>query len=90
MDKLLIAGGVALSGEIAISGAKNAALPLLCAALLTREPVTFANVPHLNDIGTMLKLLAQMGVSVTRERTKVGAVDTVTLAASGLNNAAAP
>lgn len=67
MDKLQISGGVALRGEIAISGAKNAALPLLCAALLTREPVTFTNVPHLNDIGTMLKLLVQMGVKVTRE-----------------------
>ena len=54
MDKLLIAGGIPLSGEVAISGAKNAALPLLCAALLTKEPVTFTNVPHLNDIGTML------------------------------------
>ncbi|MCX7144844.1 MAG: UDP-N-acetylglucosamine 1-carboxyvinyltransferase [Sulfuritalea sp.] len=90
MDKLLIAGGVRLSGEVAISGAKNAALPLLCAALLTREPVTFTNVPHLNDIGTMLKLLAQMGVKVSREGSRVGAGDTVTLDASGLNNAVAP
>ena len=73
MDKLLIAGGIPLSGEVAISGAKNAALPLLCAALLTREPVTFTNVPHLNDIGTMLKLLMQMGVKVTRENGKVPA-----------------
>ena len=99
MDKLLIAGGIPLSGEVAISGAKNAALPLLCAALLTKEPVTFTNVPHLNDIGTMLKLLAQMGVRVTREAEKVpagthsagaGAGDTVTLDAAGLNNAVAP
>ena len=90
MDKLLITGGVRLSGEVAISGAKNAALPLLCAALLTREPVTFTNVPHLNDIGTMLKLLAQMGVKVSREGSRVGAGDTVTLDASGLNNAVAP
>jgi UDP-N-acetylglucosamine 1-carboxyvinyltransferase len=90
MDKLLIAGGIPLSGEVAISGAKNAALPLLCAALLTKEPVTFTNVPQLNDIGTMLKLLAQMGVKVTRETLKVGAGDTVTLDASGLNNAVAP
>ncbi len=90
MDKLLIAGGVPLSGEIAISGAKNAALPLLCAALLTKDPVTFTNVPHLNDIGTMLKLLAQMGVKVAREKGKVGAGDTVTLDASGLDNAVAP
>ncbi len=90
MDKLLIAGGTPLSGEVAISGAKNAALPLLCAALLTKEPVTFTNVPRLNDIGTMLKLLAQMGVKVTREKGKVGAGDTVILDASGLNNAVAP
>ncbi|MDD5174903.1 MAG: UDP-N-acetylglucosamine 1-carboxyvinyltransferase [Sterolibacterium sp.] len=84
MDKLLIEGGVPLAGEIAISGAKNAALPLLCAALLTREPVTFTNVPKLNDVGTMLKLLAQMGVKVARE------ADSVTLEASGLDNPVAP
>jgi UDP-N-acetylglucosamine 1-carboxyvinyltransferase len=92
MDKLLITGGKALSGEIAISGAKNAALPLLCAALLTREPVTFTNVPNLNDIGTMLKLLAQMGVKVSREKVGAGgtAVNAVTLDASGLDNPVAP
>ena len=80
MDKLLIAGGVRLSGEIAISGAKNAALPILCAALLTKEPVTFTNVPRLNDIGTLLRLLEQMGVKVARDG------DTVTLDAGGVNN----
>ncbi|MDP3037228.1 MAG: UDP-N-acetylglucosamine 1-carboxyvinyltransferase, partial [Rhodocyclaceae bacterium] len=69
MDKLLIEGGTPLAGEVAISGAKNAALPLLCAALLTREPLTLTNLPALNDIDTMLKLLAQMGVKVE----KVGA-----------------
>ena len=79
MDKLLIAGGLPLSGEVAISGAKNAALPLLCAALLTRDEVTFTNVPHLNDIGTMLRLLTQMVVKVTRETAKVGAGDTVAI-----------
>ncbi|MCK9283286.1 MAG: UDP-N-acetylglucosamine 1-carboxyvinyltransferase [Rhodocyclaceae bacterium] len=84
MDKLLIEGGVALKGEISISGAKNAALPLLCAALLTREPVSFSNVPDLNDIATMLKLLAQMGVRVGR------AGDQVTLDASALTNPVAP
>ena len=84
MDKLLIQGGTHLSGEIAISGAKNAALPILCAALLTAEPVTFTNVPQLKDIGTLLELLAQMGVKVARE------ADTVTLDASGLNNPVAP
>ena len=86
MDKLLIEGGAPLAGEIAVSGAKNAALPLLCAALLTREPVTFTNMPALNDIATMLKLLAQMGVKVA----KVGAGETVTLDASGLDNPVAP
>ncbi|MDP1957790.1 MAG: UDP-N-acetylglucosamine 1-carboxyvinyltransferase, partial [Rhodocyclaceae bacterium] len=73
MDKLLIEGGTPLSGEVAISGAKNAALPLLCAALLTREPLTLTNLPALNDIDTMLNLLAQMGVRVERETSKVGA-----------------
>ena len=84
MDKLLIEGGTRLSGEVAISGAKNAALPILCSALLTAEPVTFTNVPQLNDIGTLLELLGQMGVKIER------AGDTVTLDASGLNNPVAP
>lgn len=84
MDKLLIQGGVRLAGEVAISGAKNAALPILCSALLTAEPVTFTNVPQLKDIGTLLELLTQMGVKVVRE------ADTVTLDASGLNNPVAP
>jgi UDP-N-acetylglucosamine 1-carboxyvinyltransferase len=84
MDKLLIEGGVPLRGEAAISGAKNAALPLLCAALLAREPLTLTNVPKLNDVGTMLKLLAQMGVKVSRD----GA--TVTLDAAELSNPVAP
>jgi UDP-N-acetylglucosamine 1-carboxyvinyltransferase len=65
VDKLLIQGGQPLSGEVAISGAKNAALPILCASLLSAEPLHLANVPHLNDIATMLRLLAQMGVEVT-------------------------
>ncbi len=82
MDKLLIEGGVRLSGEIAISGAKNAALPILCAALLTKEPVTFTNVPRLNDIGTLLRLLEQMGVKVSRDSDG----GTVTLDASGVDN----
>ncbi len=86
MDKLLIEGGTRLSGEVAISGAKNAALPLLCAALLTAEPVTFTNVPQLNDIGTLLRLIAQMGVKVERD----AAAGTVTLDASALDNPVAP
>ena len=63
MDKLLIRGGHALRGEVLISGAKNAALPELCAALLTPEELTLANVPQLQDIRTMLSLLGHMGVS---------------------------
>ena len=62
MDKLAIEGGVALKGEVSISGAKNAALPILCAALLTPEPLTLDNVPQLNDVRTMRSLLSQMGV----------------------------
>ena len=62
MDKLAITGGVPLQGEVRVSGAKNAALPILCAALLTSEPVTLTNVPRLNDVRTMRSLLAQMGV----------------------------
>jgi UDP-N-acetylglucosamine 1-carboxyvinyltransferase len=65
MDKLVIQGGVPLEGEIRISGAKNAALPLMCAALLTREPLTLSNVPHLHDVTTMVRLLAQMGVEAS-------------------------
>ncbi|HEX5125293.1 MAG TPA: UDP-N-acetylglucosamine 1-carboxyvinyltransferase [Rhodocyclaceae bacterium] len=80
MDKLLIVGGTRLSGEVAISGAKNAALPILCASLLSREPLTVTNVPRLKDVGTLLKLLADIGVKVERGD------DTVTLDASELTN----
>ncbi len=64
MDRLMIAGGRPLAGTIPVSGAKNAALPILCASLLTREPLTLANVPRLNDVRTMQTLLSQMGVGV--------------------------
>lgn len=84
MDKLLIEGGIRLAGEVAISGAKNAALPILCAALLTREPLILTNVPQLQDIRTLIKLLAQMGVKVERNG------DTVQLDASDLHNPVAP
>ena len=62
MDKLLIRGGRPLQGEVVISGAKNAALPILCAALLTADTVVLDNVPQLRDIGTTLRLLEQLGV----------------------------
>ncbi|MBA3902658.1 MAG: UDP-N-acetylglucosamine 1-carboxyvinyltransferase [Rhodocyclaceae bacterium] len=85
MDKLLIEGGVPLQGEAAISGAKNAALPLLCAALLTAEPLHLSNVPHLNDVSTMLRLLAKMGMDVTLDE-KSG----IALCASRLDRPEAP
>jgi UDP-N-acetylglucosamine 1-carboxyvinyltransferase len=66
MDKLLIRGGRRLNGEVIVSGAKNAALPELCAALLTAEPVRLTNVPQLQDVSTMLKLLRSMGVVAER------------------------
>jgi UDP-N-acetylglucosamine 1-carboxyvinyltransferase len=65
MDKLQIRGGVPLDGEVRISGAKNAALPILAAALLPDEPVTLANVPHLQDVTTMIELLGRLGAGVT-------------------------
>ena len=85
MDKLLIQGGAPLFGEVAISGAKNAALPILCACLLTDEPLHLKNVPHLNDISTMLRLIAQMGVEVTMDGN-----DGLILDSRGLNNPVAP
>ncbi|NBY27756.1 MAG: UDP-N-acetylglucosamine 1-carboxyvinyltransferase [Betaproteobacteria bacterium] len=66
MDKLLIRGGRSLQGEVDIAGAKNAALPELCACLLTAEPVTLRNVPRLQDVATMLKLIRNMGVQAER------------------------
>ncbi len=65
MDKLLIHGGIPLQGEIRISGAKNAALPIIVSTLLADEPVTICNVPHLHDITTTMELLGRMGVQIT-------------------------
>ena len=65
MDKLIITGGPALAGEIRISGAKNAALPILAGTLLADGPVTVGNVPHLHDITTTMELLGGMGVRLT-------------------------
>jgi UDP-N-acetylglucosamine 1-carboxyvinyltransferase len=85
VDKLLIEGGVPLAGEVSISGAKNAALPLLCAALLTDQPLYLSNVPHLNDVSTMLRLLVQMGVDVTLDEK-----NSLVLDAGGLDKPEAP
>jgi UDP-N-acetylglucosamine 1-carboxyvinyltransferase len=65
LDKLLIRGGKRLAGEIAVSGAKNAALPILAGTLLATKPVTISNVPHLKDVATTITLLQSMGVQVT-------------------------
>lgn len=65
MDKHLIIGGAPLQGEVRISGAKNSVLPILAGCLLTDQPVIIQNVPHLNDVTTIMKLLGQMGVSFT-------------------------
>ncbi|HEX7117061.1 MAG TPA: UDP-N-acetylglucosamine 1-carboxyvinyltransferase [Steroidobacter sp.] len=65
MDKLHIRGGVPLEGDVRISGAKNAALPILAATLLADGPASIGNVPHLRDVTTMIELLGRMGVSVT-------------------------
>ncbi|MDE1942364.1 MAG: UDP-N-acetylglucosamine 1-carboxyvinyltransferase [Betaproteobacteria bacterium] len=80
MDQLVIAGGKPLAGEIEVSGAKNAALPILCAGLLTAQPVVFDNVPDLRDVGTLLRLLGSMGVTVER------GVHRVTLCAESVGN----
>jgi UDP-N-acetylglucosamine 1-carboxyvinyltransferase len=85
MQRLKIHGGAALAGEIRISGAKNAALPILCASLLTPEPVFVENLPHLRDVTTTLGLLAQMGVDVSLDE-KLG----VELCARDLANPVAP
>lgn len=84
MDKLLIQGGHRLSGDIDISGAKNAALPILCAGLLTADSVQLANMPLLQDVATMLKLLRQMGLQVEQDG------ENVTLNGSGIDKLEAP
>ncbi|GAB3630110.1 UDP-N-acetylglucosamine 1-carboxyvinyltransferase [Pandoraea terrae] len=83
-DHLVVEGGERLAGEITVSGAKNAALPILCASLLTTDPLTLHNVPDLHDVRTMLKLLGQMGVKVARDG------ESVTLDASDITHPSAP
>ena len=81
MDKLLIRGGTKLSGEIYASGAKNSALPILAASLLADSPLKVGNLPHLNDVTTMLELLGSMGVDVMLSDEMEVQVDT-----SSINN----
>jgi UDP-N-acetylglucosamine 1-carboxyvinyltransferase len=84
MQKLIIQGGAPLSGEVDISGAKNAALPILCASLLTSDTLSIDNVPRLNDVATMLSLLRQLGVSILTDG------DGIRLTAQTLANVVAP
>jgi len=79
MDKLLIKGGAPLKGEIYASGAKNSALPILASSLLSDSPVTVGNLPHLNDVTTMLELLGSMGVDVMLSDDMEVCVDTSTI-----------
>jgi UDP-N-acetylglucosamine 1-carboxyvinyltransferase len=91
MDKLLIRGGRRLQGEVTISGAKNAALPELCATLLVAAPVTLHNVPKLQDVATALKLIRNMGVGVKwGAETEGGRLDEVVIDAGSLNTPEAP
>lgn len=85
MDRLIIKGGVPLRGDIFISGAKNAALPILAATILCDEPVTVGNVPHLHDITTTMELLGQMGAELTIDERMNIEVDSTTI-----NNLYAP
>ena len=85
MDKLIISGGRPLSGDVRISGAKNAALPILAATLLAKEPMVIGNIPHLRDITTTMELLGRMGVALTVDEKMHVEVD-----ASQLDNPFAP
>ena len=85
MDKLLITGGAQLDGEIRISGAKNAALPILMSTLLADSPITIGNVPHLHDVTTSLELLGRLGCNLT-----VGEKMQVEIDPSTLNSYEAP
>ena len=79
VDKLIVTGGNRLDGEIRISGAKNAALPILAATLLAQEPVTICNVPHLHDVTTTMELLGRMGISLVVDENLNIEVDTSTI-----------
>jgi UDP-N-acetylglucosamine 1-carboxyvinyltransferase len=79
MDRLIITGGKQLQGEIRVSGAKNAALPIIVATLLSKEPVTIRNIPHLHDITTTMELLGRMGVSITMGEKMEVEVDSSTI-----------
>ncbi|GHF17694.1 UDP-N-acetylglucosamine 1-carboxyvinyltransferase [Kordiimonas sediminis] len=92
MEKLVIRGGKKLSGTVPVSGAKNAALPLMCTPLLTADPVTLTNLPRLADINTLTDLLNHLGVAVTIEGGKGGRLSgrSMTFNAASINDTVAP
>lgn len=85
MDKFIIEGGVSLSGEVRIAGAKNAVLPILAATVLAEEPVRLSNIPRLNDVNTIIQLLSQMGI-----RFKIDDQSNITVESSQVSNFIAP
>ena len=90
MDRFQIYGGNPLQGEISISGAKNAALPILCASLLTAEPLVLSNVPRLRDVGTMKKLLMQMGTRIETVAQQTDGQEQLCLTSDAMTHLQAP
>ena len=90
MDRFQIHGGRPLQGEISVSGAKNAALPILCASLLTAEPLVLSNVPRLRDVGTMKKLLMQMGTQIETVAQQADGQEQLCLTSDAMTHLQAP
>ncbi len=90
MDRFQIHGGRPLQGEVSVSGAKNAALPILCASLLTAEPLVLSNVPRLRDVGTMKKLLMQMGTRIDTVAQQADGQEQLSLTSDAMTHLQAP
>jgi UDP-N-acetylglucosamine 1-carboxyvinyltransferase len=90
MDRFQIHGGIPLSGQVTVSGAKNAALPILCASLLTADPLKLTNMPRLHDVATMQKLLAQMGTAITQHPDRQDGQASITLTSNAMTHLQAP
>ncbi len=90
MDRFKITGGLPLQGDVRVSGAKNAALPILCASLLTKEPLRLTNVPQLRDVSTMKKLLAQMGTQITLTAQQGDGQESLSLVSDAMTHLQAP
>ncbi|NBW01120.1 MAG: UDP-N-acetylglucosamine 1-carboxyvinyltransferase, partial [Betaproteobacteria bacterium] len=90
MDRFQIHGGRPLQGEVSVSGAKNAALPILCASLLTAEPLVLSNVPRLRDVGTMKKLLMQMGTQIETVALQADGQEQLCLTSDAMTHLQAP